>query len=397
MKNRAMVLLLLAGLFFSRVAFAEIILLKSGKTVEGRVTERTNKYIRIDFHGVQLTFFLDEVERINGARVNVISKERQDHNSVASLEFLMAGVPKPIGEKRDYDAIFSMLKASGVDAVCMTFLYKESPPRSLGYEPDFLPPCDPNKQPWKALKKYKIKLLVPGEIAYPVSEPLPALENDPLKQLIACLGREGIIGVYSYDEPTFRDLLEPCRRLYERVKTVDPGIPVMIIHGPLFAGAIGEGNNPPSITQAQIDGHLAKFKEYSKYADIVGFDFYPIPKNIANLTSPFADRNVVDYRQAIRDYLSWLRKEVPFKKYILALQGFSYTDIFEGNVVEEARMAGARYPTREELQEMFLLSKEEGASYVIFWGQTCLDVSGLTFWDELLNAIKEERNGGVFP
>jgi len=47
-------------------AFAETIALKSGKSVEGKLIEKTDKYIKIDFMGVPLTYFLDEVESIDG-------------------------------------------------------------------------------------------------------------------------------------------------------------------------------------------------------------------------------------------------------------------------------------------------------------------------------------------
>lgn len=60
--------LLLISLNFSTLIFAEIIILKSGKTVEGKIIEKTDQYIKIDFYGVILTYFLDEVESIEGLK-----------------------------------------------------------------------------------------------------------------------------------------------------------------------------------------------------------------------------------------------------------------------------------------------------------------------------------------
>jgi tetratricopeptide (TPR) repeat protein len=51
--------------------FGETIILKSGQKVEGKIIEETEKYIKIDFDGVPLTYFLDEVESIDGKPANV--------------------------------------------------------------------------------------------------------------------------------------------------------------------------------------------------------------------------------------------------------------------------------------------------------------------------------------
>ena len=47
-----------------RSSVAEVIHLKSGKTVEGKILEKTDKYVRIDFLGVKLTYYLDEIDHI---------------------------------------------------------------------------------------------------------------------------------------------------------------------------------------------------------------------------------------------------------------------------------------------------------------------------------------------
>ncbi len=40
------------------------IILKSGKTVEGRIIERTDKYVKIDFCGIELKYYLDQIEDV---------------------------------------------------------------------------------------------------------------------------------------------------------------------------------------------------------------------------------------------------------------------------------------------------------------------------------------------
>lgn len=63
-KKRLVIPLLVLSLCFPTLIFAETIVLKSGKTVEGKIIEKTDESVKIDFHGVELTYFIDEVERI---------------------------------------------------------------------------------------------------------------------------------------------------------------------------------------------------------------------------------------------------------------------------------------------------------------------------------------------
>lgn len=57
----------------STFSYAETIVLKSGQKIEGKFLERTDKYIKIEFEGVPLTYFLEEVESISGKQV--VAKE----------------------------------------------------------------------------------------------------------------------------------------------------------------------------------------------------------------------------------------------------------------------------------------------------------------------------------
>lgn len=65
MEKKVLVILLLIIILCSPVlSSAETIILKSGKKVEGKVIEKTDKYVKIDFLGVPITYFMDEIERI---------------------------------------------------------------------------------------------------------------------------------------------------------------------------------------------------------------------------------------------------------------------------------------------------------------------------------------------
>jgi len=63
-----MFFLIVVSLWGIHSVFAEIITLKSGGTVEGEIIEKTDKYVKIDFQGVKLKYFMDEIKDIDGQR-----------------------------------------------------------------------------------------------------------------------------------------------------------------------------------------------------------------------------------------------------------------------------------------------------------------------------------------
>ncbi len=65
------IFILLLVLCFPIFVFAETIVLKSGKTVEGKLIEKTDKYIKIDFMGVPITYFNDEIDTINEKKISL--------------------------------------------------------------------------------------------------------------------------------------------------------------------------------------------------------------------------------------------------------------------------------------------------------------------------------------
>jgi len=75
-KSIVIILLLIASLYFPALIFAEVIVFKSGQSVEGKLVEKTDKYIKIDFQGVPLTYFFDEIESIDGQKIKPSAKEQ---------------------------------------------------------------------------------------------------------------------------------------------------------------------------------------------------------------------------------------------------------------------------------------------------------------------------------
>ena len=75
-KGLLRILLSLIFCLSTSIIFAETIVLKSGKTIEGKIIERTDKYIAIDFDGVSVPYSLEEIESIDGGPPGPISSEK---------------------------------------------------------------------------------------------------------------------------------------------------------------------------------------------------------------------------------------------------------------------------------------------------------------------------------
>ena len=57
-------------------ALSETIRLKSGKTVEGEIVEKTSDYIKVDISGIPITYYFEDIENI-GKEPNLPPKK--DH------------------------------------------------------------------------------------------------------------------------------------------------------------------------------------------------------------------------------------------------------------------------------------------------------------------------------
>ncbi len=68
-------LFLLAIFFFiAPNLFADTITLKSGKQIDAKILERTNERVKVEIAGVPITYFLDEIDSINGEKVSLSSQ-----------------------------------------------------------------------------------------------------------------------------------------------------------------------------------------------------------------------------------------------------------------------------------------------------------------------------------
>lgn len=97
-----LIFILLISLFAHPV-FAETILLKSGETLEAKIIEKTNTYIKVDVAGMSLTYFLNDIRSIAGMKPELFKLSGVD-GSAAPIE-------KTVLNKADI--INKMLQAEG--------------------------------------------------------------------------------------------------------------------------------------------------------------------------------------------------------------------------------------------------------------------------------------------
>ena len=62
--------IVIVGFFYlSSFALADVVVLKSGKQVEGKILERTDDHVKIDAGvGVAVTYYADEIDSIDGKK-----------------------------------------------------------------------------------------------------------------------------------------------------------------------------------------------------------------------------------------------------------------------------------------------------------------------------------------
>ncbi len=72
-------------LFFVGYVSAETIYLKNGRSVTGTIIEKTDRQIKIDIDGFPLTYYLDEVDRIESGEMLSEAKEKPQRVKPGSI------------------------------------------------------------------------------------------------------------------------------------------------------------------------------------------------------------------------------------------------------------------------------------------------------------------------
>jgi tetratricopeptide (TPR) repeat protein len=105
-------------LFLPSSIYAETIILKSGKTIEGKIIQKIDDRIKIDAGGMLMGYYLDEIETINGKRVGVYKSEvniqEEKKDKFASQEASDQGVAY-LDRQRYDEAIAEFNKAIEID------------------------------------------------------------------------------------------------------------------------------------------------------------------------------------------------------------------------------------------------------------------------------------------
>lgn len=304
----------------------------------------------------------------------LLAAPMRDHAQTATdmPTLVMAGVPRYLGETHDYDRIFAELAAHQVSAYLPTFQYQEVPiARSLDYELDFLPPCQPDDPAFVAARKHAIDLLIPIQLLDALADAL-ALTHDPLIALLECLPPEHLAGILSIDEPlhfnaALDDPTHTVAAIYDRVQAVAPDTPVWMVHAPLLADVTMDA-------QAYLEAVAA----LSPYADVIGFDVYPIPSHYAQLLTPYDTDTIASLDTAIPDYLNWLEQTLPHTSHMIVLQAFSYEHLYADPP------ASSPLPTAAELEQMLCQAIASDVDYIVWWGASFLSADDADFWEQLL-------------
>jgi len=91
---------------------AETIVLKSGKSVEGKIIERAGNYVKVDIEGVPITYYLDEIKSVNGKDVSAIENLWSQIKAGEYPDIEIAGDEKFINQVK---AALSLIKSKASD------------------------------------------------------------------------------------------------------------------------------------------------------------------------------------------------------------------------------------------------------------------------------------------
>ena len=86
--------LVMVSAVWHSAAFAEIIHFKDGRTVTGKILEKTSKSVKVDSQGLPVTYYLDEIEDIDGVKVEA-------KPAIASPSALPVAPQNSLGDKKE--------------------------------------------------------------------------------------------------------------------------------------------------------------------------------------------------------------------------------------------------------------------------------------------------------
>ena len=123
----SLILTLSFGLSF--LASPEIIKLKNNDVIEAEIIERTDEYIRIDFQGVGITYYIEDIESIDGEKISLSSEEEiltfetKEPLTGDSLDYLKKG-DRYLDRRQYRQAIKEFQKALQIEPYNVQAYYK---------------------------------------------------------------------------------------------------------------------------------------------------------------------------------------------------------------------------------------------------------------------------------
>ncbi|MFA6281858.1 MAG: tetratricopeptide repeat protein [Candidatus Omnitrophota bacterium] len=100
--KRKIIFLLICFMAIALFSYAEIVVLKKGKIIEGKILERTDKYIKIDMWDIPITYYLTDVDSIDGQKI-VEPQGEQVKPDKENKIFVKEGIPStPLEEKETF-------------------------------------------------------------------------------------------------------------------------------------------------------------------------------------------------------------------------------------------------------------------------------------------------------
>lgn len=99
------------------LVFADTIILKSGRRIEGKISEKTDKYIKVDTDDLNLTFWLDEIEKVETTEPSlpVSSVSKPIAGTSEEVERLISKANDDFLEEKFEDAVLLIEKAIELD------------------------------------------------------------------------------------------------------------------------------------------------------------------------------------------------------------------------------------------------------------------------------------------
>lgn len=302
------------------------------------------------------------------------------------MELGTAGVPIDLALTRDYEAIFQQLSSSGISAFYPSGITAEYP-HFVGHdtEADFLPPPFGTATPaiYDLARAYGISIAFSADYLFPLNQGGVDPANSPLQAILDMGGADIIHSVTGYDEAAMNGIdPEMSRAVYEHVHALDPSIKVVQVHAP--------------VTSDDPTAYLQAVAEHGQWADVIGFNVYPISGGELGARTPLRPDEIVRPAEALGDYMTWLQTEFSHLEHIMVLQGFEVSDLYSEAALGQLDpddLALSREPTFLELREMLIAVAE--ADMVFWWGPSLLDNAASELWQNILSVSALAASGNL--